>query len=614
MRRTPAAVTLALALAAAPVLAASPAAAAAPTATITVREPWIAIGGTSLVTFTFSEAVTGLTAADVTATAGALSEPMTSDGGREWTAVFTPDPGITDYAARLVLDNAGVVAWADGTPGTGTTASNTFSVDTERPTATVAVSQPRLRAGTTSTVTLAFSEAVIGVDTADLTVGAGTVSGLSSSDGGLTWTATLTPAVDTEAPGAVVTLDLTGVQDLAGNVGAGSAGSPAYAVDTLRPTGVVTADRAVVRAGETATVTLTFSEPVSGAGGGAPGLALAAGGGTLTTPTSADGGRTWTATFTPDPDSRRTADLVLDLSTVADGAGNVGAGTTVPVSLQVSTVRPTATVAVSEPVLTTGVDAVLTLTFSEPVTVGLWRALSTPGASVPVLSSSDGGVTWTGPLTGAAGTESGPAVVTLDLAQVRNVDGNAGVGTATSGTYAVDTVRPTATLALAAARVTGPTTLTITFSEPVASLALTDLVAEAGTLSGLATADGGLTWTATYTPDAGARVGAATIRLALAGVTDLAGNAGVAAALSVPFAVEAPAAPGGVVPGVPVVVAPVAVPAAAPVAAAPSTPSATLPRTGSEAGPALVLAAGLLLAGAAGVGARGAARARRGRA
>ncbi|WP_147795597.1 Ig-like domain-containing protein [Cellulomonas sp. Y8] len=720
MRRTPAAVTLALALVAAPVLAASPAAAAPPTATIRVETTRLKAGDTSVVTFTFSEPVEGFDRDDLAVSRGTLSVPTTSDG-QVFTAVLTPQDGVTSSGV-VVLDNAGVTD-TQGTPGSGTTTSNTFDVDTARPTATVSVSQSSFRSGTTGTVTLTFSEAVIDVTTAALTVDAGTVSWLASTDGGLTWTATLTPAGDTEMFGAVVTLnlalvhdaagntgqgtassaayavdtrrptatvglstttlgidgsatlttvfsepvlgfdlgdvtvrggtvgalttadnitwtatfvpaagtnvsgqvvtvDLAGVMDQAGNVGSGTVDSPAYTVDSVRPVGTVSADRAVVRAGETATVTMTFSEPVRGAGGAGPGLSLVAGGGTLTAPTSSDGGLTWTATFTPDAAARTTADLVLDLTTVVDVAGNAGTGSAVGPSLTVRTTRPTATVSVSEPVLTTTTDAVLTLTFSEPVSVGLWRALSTPGASVPVLTSSDGGVTWTGRLTGAAGTESGPAAVTLDLAQLVSDDGDAGVGTATSGAYTVDTVRPTATLALAATRVTGPTTLTITFSEPVPTLALTDLVADAGTLSGLATADGGLTWTATYTPDAGARVGAATIRLALAGVTDLAGNAGVAAALSVPFAVEAPAAPGTPVPAVPLPGAPVVpgVPAAVPPAGTAVTapvvaaPARTLPRTGSEAGAALAVAAGLLLAGAAAVGARGLARSRRGRA
>lgn len=483
--------------------------------------------------------------------------------------------------------------------------------------AAVDLSATRLAIGDSATLTVVFSEPVVGFDLADLTVPGGTASDLATIDS-TTWTATIVPAAGTGPTDQVVTVDLTGVMDQAGNVGRGTAASPVYTVDTQRPTGVVTTDRSVVRAGETATVTITFSEPVLGAGGAGPGLALAAGGGTVTPPTSADGGRTWTATFTPDADARTTAELVLDLATVSDLAGNPGTGTTAPTTLTVRTVRPTAAVTVSEPLLSTTTSGVLTLTFSEAVTGVTSAAVTAPGATVGTLSSSDGGRTWTAPLTGAAGTDSGPAAVTVDLALVTNADGNAGVGTATSGTYAVDTVRPTATLALAATRVTGPTTLTITFSEPVAALALTDLVAEAGTLSGLATADGGLTWTATYTPDAGARAGAATIRLAMAGVADLAGNTGVAAALTVPFAVDAPGAPVVPTPAVPVVVPPAAAPGAAPAApaaaGAPAPRAAALPRTGAEAGTALVVAAGLLLAGAAAVGVRTGARARRGRA
>lgn len=183
MRRTPAAVTLALALAAAPVLpAAAPAAAAAPTATVVVEKTGLAIGDTSLVTITFSEPVLDFTAADMTVSLGTLSAVSTSDD-QVFTAVLTPQAGVTAYGLRLVLDNTGVTD-VDGTPGSGTTQSNDFSVDTVRPTATVAVSRAALRDGDTATVTLTFSEAVTGLTSADLTVGAGSASTPSAATAG----------------------------------------------------------------------------------------------------------------------------------------------------------------------------------------------------------------------------------------------------------------------------------------------------------------------------------------------------------------------------------------------------------------------------------------------
>src|SRR5690606_16009695 len=71
-----------------------------------------------------------------------------------------------------------------------------FSGNTEPPTPSLVsatLSDNNLKIGETSTVTFTFSTAVTGFDTADLTVPNGSISGLSSSDGGLTWTGLFTP-------------------------------------------------------------------------------------------------------------------------------------------------------------------------------------------------------------------------------------------------------------------------------------------------------------------------------------------------------------------------------------------------------------------------------------
>ncbi len=84
-------------------------------------------------------------------------------------------------------------------------------------------------------VTLRFSEAVAALTNATLTVQNGTLSPLASTDGGVTWTATLMPAANVTAASNVITLDLTQVTDLAGNAGTGTATSDVYAVDTQAP-------------------------------------------------------------------------------------------------------------------------------------------------------------------------------------------------------------------------------------------------------------------------------------------------------------------------------------------------------------------------------------------
>jgi hypothetical protein len=49
-------------------------------------------------------------------------------------------------------------------------------------------------------VTITFSEAVTGFDNSDLSVANGTLSNVSSSDGGITWTATFTRSASATPP------------------------------------------------------------------------------------------------------------------------------------------------------------------------------------------------------------------------------------------------------------------------------------------------------------------------------------------------------------------------------------------------------------------------------
>jgi hypothetical protein len=67
-------------------------------------------------------------------------------------------------------------------------------------TASIVVADDALKAGETSLVTITFSEAVSGFDNSDLTVEGGSLTAVSSGDGGVTWTAIFTPTVDTTPP------------------------------------------------------------------------------------------------------------------------------------------------------------------------------------------------------------------------------------------------------------------------------------------------------------------------------------------------------------------------------------------------------------------------------
>jgi len=509
---------------------------AAPTVNIIVSDTALAAGETSLVTFTFSEAVLDFTNADLTIANGTLSVVSTADGGITWTATLTPDAAVSDASNVITINNAGVTD-VGAIPGVGTTDSNNYAVDTARPTAGIVVADSALAVGETSLVTITFSEAVTGFTNADLTIANGSLGAVSSGDGGITWTATFTPTASATDTTNLITLDNTGVADAAGNAGTGTTDSNNYAVDTARPTaGIVVADSALA-VGETSLVTFTFSEAVSGF----TNADLMIANGSLGAVSSADGGITWTATLTPTASITDASNVItLDNTGVADAAGNAGSGTTDSNNYAIDTVRPTAGIVVADSALAVGETSLVTITFSEAVTGFTNADLTVANGSLSAVSSGDGGITWTGTLTPTASITDTTNVVTLDNTGVADAASNAGTGTADSNNYAVDTARPTAGIVVADnALAVGETSLvTITFSEAVSGFSNADLTIANGSLSAVSSGDGGITWTATFTPTASVTDTTNVITMANTGVADAAGNAGTGTTDSNNYAID----------------------------------------------------------------------------
>ncbi|AXA56288.1 Ig-like domain-containing protein [Pseudomonas thivervalensis] len=496
-----------------------------PTATVVVANTNLNSGGTSTVTITFSEAVTGLTAADLTVQNGTVGTLTTGDGGITWTGTLTAASNIADTTNIITLNNTGVADLA-GNAGVGTTDSNNYIVnDTVAPTASIVVSDTALRIGETSTVTITFSEAVSGFTTADMTVANGTLSGLSTSDGGITWTATLTPDAAITDTSNLIVLNNTGVADLNGNAGVGTTNSNNYAIDTQRPTATIVVSDTALRIGETSVVTITFTEAVSGF----TTADLTVANGTVTGLSSSDGGITWTGTLTPSASVSDTSNLItLDNTGIADLAGNVGSGTTDSNNYAIDTQRPTASIVVADTALNIGETSLVTITFSEAVTGFTLADMTVANGSLSGLSSSDGGITWTATLTPSASISDATNLVILANTGVADAAGNTGSGTTSSNNYAVDTQRPTASIVVADTSLSvGETSLvTITFNEAVTGFTTADLTVANGTVTGLSSGDGGITWTGTLTPSASTSDTSNLITLDNTGVADAAGNAG----------------------------------------------------------------------------------------
>ncbi|SFU20892.1 Putative Ig domain-containing protein, partial [Algoriphagus locisalis] len=194
------------------------------------------IGQSATLSVVFSERVSGLEVDDFTVANGALSSLTSSDGGVTWTAVLTPTSGVQDNTNSIILSISGVIDLA-GNSGIGTAESDNYSIDTQLPVATIVVADTELTVGETSLVTVSFTEEVSGLSLDDFTVENGSLSELNSSDGGITWTAILTPDTGVEDDTNLITLDNTGFEDSAENTGTGTSNSNNYLVDTAVPAG-----------------------------------------------------------------------------------------------------------------------------------------------------------------------------------------------------------------------------------------------------------------------------------------------------------------------------------------------------------------------------------------
>lgn len=335
-------------------------------------------------------------------------------------------------------------------------------------------------------------------------------------------------------PGAFVDVD--------GNVFAGIAASSTIAFATsgidLPPTAAITLDKTVVGNGGTIGVTVTFSEAVQDISAGD--FIVHSGSLSGFTPNAA---RTvWTATFTPSPFAYDATNRIeLHGANIVDLNGTTGSGTYLSENYVVDMVAPTITSGAS--IAHAAAGAALTLTFSEAVqwndasTISLHDgdATRTIASSDVTFSSDHKTMTISGAALGLAADKSYSLTLPASIVdQAANQLANRAltVDTYTGpriGSMVLDTV----------ALYNGDTaTLKVVFSKAVPSLGASAFLVPSGTLSGFATTDGGITWTAVLTPSAGIDVDVNQITLNAASVTDSAGNAGSGIMQSLPYSVD----------------------------------------------------------------------------
>ncbi len=438
-------------------------------------------------TITFTEVVSSFEQTDLSLT-GTANTTITA-----WTTTDN-----TTYTATIIPTTSGEVTLHVPAGGATDAASNTntasetktVSVDMDRPSVSLSVPSG-VQTGVFS-VTITFSEAVSGFAQSDVSL-SGTASATITSwtaSSNTAYTATITPttsgSVTLNVPANIAT-DAANNNNTASNTGT-------VKVDMDRPSASVSVPSGVQTGAFS--VTITFSEPVSGFA--QSDVSLSGTASATITSWTASSNTTYTATLTPTTSGSVT--LNINAAVVTDAANNQNtAATSQTVTVSVDTESPGVSISVPSGTQTGAFNA--TITFTESVSGFTQSDLSVGGtasASITAWSANSDNTTFTAaitPTTSGEATVSVPANVAIDAANNNNTASN-------TKAVSVDMDRPSVSLSVPSSVQTGVFSVTITFTETVSGFAQSD-VSLSGTASATITswtASSNTTYTVRITP------------------------------------------------------------------------------------------------------------------
>ncbi|EPJ48990.1 MAG: hypothetical protein OFPI_26600 [Osedax symbiont Rs2] len=496
----------------------------AATVTINMADTALKIGEDSLVTFTFSETPISFSQDDISVDNGSLSNIVVSNtNDKVYTATFTPSADIEDSSNLISVDTG----YTDAAGNTGIEkTSDNYSVDTKVPTVTINMADTALKIGDTSLVTFTFSETPINFTQDDISVDSGSLSSIVvNASNEKIYTAIFTPSADIENSSSVISVG-TNYTDTAGNTGIGES-SDSYSVDTKAPTVTVHMSNTALKIGDTSLVTFTFSEtPI-----GFTEDDINADNGSLNGFTVTAETNVYTATFTPNTNTKGGSNLVSVGYGYEDALGNTGiVGTSE--NYTIDTAIPTVAITMADAALNIAESTVVTFTFSETPNGFTKDDVTVGNGSLSDFSVSPDDKIYTATFTPNTDIEESANLISVSN-NYTNLSGNTGTS-ANSANYTIDTLAPTVTITMAktALKLGDSSLVTFTFSETTvafnqADLA-TDIIADNGSLSNFnATADDNV-YTAIFTPDSNVKDNTNSISVNAA-YTDVAGNTGTSA-------------------------------------------------------------------------------------
>jgi Ca2+-binding RTX toxin-like protein len=511
---------------------------AAPTATVEID------GGDGYINIVENDATSPFTVSGLDGDV-AVAFVTFSDGNVAHDQIVDVSAGDGAYTVDLTgMDDGTITATLEIADGAGNTATGTgddIVLDTVAPTITtpasdITLDDSALKDGDTATLSVTFSEAVTGFGGADVTSPDVGLGAFSSGDD-TTFTASVTPNAAVAGSTNSIDVDLTGVADMAGNPGVGSASSSNYTVDTVHPTiasFTSTTVNGLYAIGDTVNVTATTSEDIQAG---------------ATLDVTLDTGAVVTLTYDTATtlvgsyviaEGQESLDLTVasfsagTVNDTADATGNALTSTALPGTniadgsdIEVDGVRPVLnSIVLSDSALKIGDTSTITFTFSEAVANFDASDVTVDAGSIGVVSTVDN-ITFTATFTPAVTTNDGSNVVTVGT-DWNDDAGNAPTAGLDSANYTVDTVRPTVIVTLDDTTLNAydTPTVTFTFSEEVQGFDASDVTVANGAIGAVSTLDN-IVFTATLTPNASVEdaTNVVTVGTGFADMADATGNA-----------------------------------------------------------------------------------------
>jgi len=337
------------------------------TITVNTSIPWVSLtttdhkltaGETALIGATLSEVSEDFGEDDLDVSGGVLSD-FTQVNELRYTALFTPAEDSTSDGVISVA----IGAFTDLEDNSNATASE-ISMDVETTVPSVVLtasglgSDAMLTVGESATISAQLSERSLTFTEDDLIVSGGELSDFQAISTSL-YTATFTPSVNSTTTG-IVQVNAATFSDFAGNDNADNT-TLSIPVETTEPFLVFTSSDDNLKAGETATITITLSEE-------SPDFSqdsLLIQGGALSQ-LQASSATSYSGIFTPSAESTAEGLLSIAIGEFSDLAGNTNSADA-EINLTVETTVPTISFSSSDDILTAGEKATIRATLSEPI-------------------------------------------------------------------------------------------------------------------------------------------------------------------------------------------------------------------------------------------------------